>query len=169
MKIGNFNVRIVGRTKANELMKFYGDSLKVAVISIVKNRVDVKALTNFSSFRGPKLQIKLRDIKKEHRFKFYHKNEIPNIENLEVIFNFIDIIKPLDIEVLIIHCRRGVSRSGATAIAILSYMYGDKNFRRGSRLARKFKLTSDLDAGKKIFPNPVFLKNCSKILKTRIF
>jgi len=164
MREGNkMNLKIVTLGEANKLFKLYENNKRVGIISIVKNQDDIDALPNYLPFKGPKIQLYMRDLRYMHRFQNYGAHEVPSIKNLEPIFDFVD---SLSVDLLIIHCRQGKSRSGACAVAILAYLLGEQDFRHSLALAQAFKVSSK-SKFPIITPNKIMLSQFKRILKTR--
>lgn len=165
----NTNIEIVSLENANKLFKQHKNNLKACGISLVKDTRDKRKIgKSFSRFRGPKYQTLLRDIKKFKCMVNYKDYEIPSIENLKHYLYFIDVLKPLDIELLIIHCRRGVSRSAAFAVATIAYVH-NISIKQATILARNYKKSKVNGNCVSITPNSVILNQFEIILKERNF
>jgi len=166
----NTKIEIVSLVDARKLFKKYKNNLKAAAVSLVKDSTDKRKIgKSLTAFCGPKFQMLLRDIKKFKCMVKYKAYEIPSIENLNIFLDFIDSLKPLNLDLLIFHCRRGVSRSSAFAIATIAYV-NNISINEAIILAKEYKITGELhkpDAS--ITPNDVILKQFKIILKTRKF
>lgn len=166
----NTRIEIVSIENANKLFKKYKHNLKVGAVSLVKNSTDKRKVgKSLHELRGPKYQMLIRDIKKIERMVKYKDYEIPSIDNLNRYYDFLDSLKSLDIDLLIFHCRRGVSRSAAFAIATIAYVY-DISIEKAIILAKNFKVNSEINKPTaNITPNNVILNQFQIILKTRKF
>ena len=163
-------IEIVSLENANTLFKRHKNNPKVSAVSLVKDSTDKRKIgKSFTGFKGPKFQTLLRDIKKFKCMVNYKSYEIPSIENLNSYYDFIDALKPLDIDLLIFHCRRGVSRSAAFAVATIAYVH-NISIEEAIILAKEFKINSEInEKTSSITPNDVILKQFEIILKTRKF
>lgn len=165
----NTELEIVSLENANKLFRQHKDDNEVCSVSLVKDTRDKRKIgKSFSRLRGPKYQTLLRDIKKLKCMVKYKDYEIPSLQNLNHYLDFIDALKPLDIKLLIIHCRRGVSRSAAFAVATIAYVHKIP-IEQALNIARKYKQSEVNGNHTSITPNDVILKQFEIILKTRNF
>lgn len=166
----NTKIEIVSLENARVLFKKYKNNLKAAAISLVKDSTDKRKIgKSLAGFCGPKYQTLLRDIKKFHCMAKYKMYEIPSIENLNIFLDFIDSLKLLNLDLLIFHCRRGVSRSAAFAVGTIAYVH-NISIENAIILAQNYKITGELHKPTaSITPNDVILKQFEIVLKARKF
>lgn len=159
---------ITSLEKARDLYKQHINDMKAATLSVVKSTTDRRKIGKaFSQFRGSKKQFLLRDIKKPHCIVHYRPNEIPSRKRLNEILDFVDSLKDLNINLFIVHCRRGVSRSAAIAIGIIAYVH-NISIEKAYVMAQQFKLQGIMKSSK-ITPSNIILSEFKEILKQRKF